>query len=144
MFAVIQEILRVWLHRDENEGFIIMTRHRAGFSKAQLAMSWLMLARSRTFVASPLARRWLREGAPVLLDAEKEALLLRLLRASGPVTKRQLSEMIDKGGLRDKLASKARVDRHIQHLTAQGTLVVQRGNGSAGQFALANESAPSR
>ena len=107
-------------------------------------MSWLMLARARTLVASPLSQRWLREGAPVLLDAEQETLLLRLLRSSGPVSKRQLSEMIDKGGLRDALASKARVDRHIKHLTAQGTLVVQRGDGTAGRFSLANESAPSR
>ena len=103
-----------------------------------------MLARSRTLVASPLARRWIREGAPALLDVEQETLLLRLLRASGPISKRQLSEVIDKGGLRGALASKARVDRHIKHLTAQGTLVVQRGNGVAGLFSVANESAPSR
>lgn len=102
-------------------------------------MSWLILARSGTLVASPMARRWLREGAPILLDAKQETLLLRLMRASGPISKRQLSEVIDKGGLRHALASKVRVDRHVKHLTARGTLVVQRGNGVAGLFSVADE-----
>jgi predicted ArsR family transcriptional regulator len=75
---------------------------------------------------------------PKLLDQQQESLLLRVMRVAGPLTKRQLSELIDKGGLRATLASKATVDRHVQHLTAQGTLVVHRQPGSAGRFEVAS------
>lgn len=82
--------------------------------------------------------RYLSEKGPLaLLNEEQETLLLRIFRNAGPLTKRQLANLIEQGGLRKALASKAVVDRHVQHLTKEMKLVVKRGHGSSGTFALA-------
>lgn len=85
-----------------------------------------------------LGRRWLSDIPKALLDAEQESVLLRIFRTAGPLSKRQVAEIVDKSGMSKSFASKARVDRHIQHLTAHGTLVVHRIPGAAGKFALAD------
>ena len=91
--------------------------------------------------------RWLSGAAaktPALLDTEQEAMLLRVFRSAGPLSKRQLAEVLSKGGLAQNFPSKARIDRHIKHLKKQGTLVVHRTPGLPGKFAISPDEDSSR
>ncbi|KAJ1615992.1 hypothetical protein T492DRAFT_1109547 [Pavlovales sp. CCMP2436] len=108
-----------------------------------VALRWLPVSSGLATLAE-LRRRAIKNKIPalppqpLLLNEQQEGLLLHLFRVAGALSKRQLSELIDQGSLRPGLPSKRCVDRHVQHLTREGKLVVTRSPGVAGQFSLAD------
>eukprot|EP00306_Pavlova_sp_CCMP459_P021506 CAMPEP_0185542972 /NCGR_PEP_ID=MMETSP1381-20130426/2977_1 /TAXON_ID=298111 /ORGANISM="Pavlova sp., Strain CCMP459" /LENGTH=139 /DNA_ID=CAMNT_0028155029 /DNA_START=12 /DNA_END=431 /DNA_ORIENTATION=+ len=116
----------------------------AGLHTARrLAAPHLVLWPSPALVHLPIAAALSSKASAVKtgLPEEKARFLVRVLRIAGPLTRRQLYNLIDEGKLAKALESNAQVDRTLSQLVDKEELVMHQTPGLPAQYGIRGSNA---